>query len=726
MVKGMLDNATSTGSRRRSAVPARHGWFWLVAAMLATGMLCCGQPVHAAQYVVDPNYPRASDENPGTDQAPFYSINRALQNLKAGDTVLIKAGGNPAVLLGYPGQSGNTSSGKSQPSSQPESANRPRSSNTPQPPTWNLRSLLPALVAGAVIVLILVYFLIIQPGRKRRTLLQALQIIAADDRANFQQAEDLLNTALISGLRARDVAEARFALAYVRARLGRFAEASAVLADLIASGNCDRETVYLDLWLHARQKEYEKVEHVYDEHSNLLGDLLQSKYMAGIAFLYQARLLWSRRQVSGALHYFERLKELDVLQDQIPSHIDDHQVMFGIVALFEKDLTEARKHFTGAVEAAKRDGRTTSPGDLGLLLCSWCERDMPDVDAQLGAVLAEMEKRETVIVSCSHCDHSQPVHKKRLGKQVMCVSCEKEFATPPAEGASPSAPGTATESEATAEDDKQLGDEELLMRNVMLWHAVSLIGNWRRLPPADGLPPAEKSGLLSRLDKVRALDPEMGDPRLLAGLICYYFAANEAQREEALKLLEATIGKDIHVPEVLNLVDRERRLDELQRDALKRFLALVGSYVTDRSVPEHYRQQLRERLSRFKRFNDPREIDLEKGEEDAAPSLRDIQTRGTLLHKRVDSIIKGKLRSTEERKVAEAIQGLLEGLEAETKTLVENATRVEETEFELMGQTGEFLLSEEPEDAALEEESESEVQEVAGVAPGGSDEGGQG
>jgi len=43
-----------------------------------------------------------------------------------------------------------------------------------------------------------------------------------------------------------------------------------------------------------------------------------------------------------------------------------------------------------------------------------------------------------------------------------------------------------------------------------------------------------------------------------------------------------------------------------------------------------------------------------------------------------------------------------------------------------MGQTGEFLLSEEPEDAALEEESESEVQEVAGVAPGGSDEGGQG
>lgn len=666
--------------------------------------------MYATQYTVNPNYPRASDMNPGTEEAPFSTIDRALRNLQAGDTILIKVGENPAVLLGVLQRPGGPSG---------SSNTSPTSAATPTL-AEKLRSLVPILTAGVAILVILIFFLIIQPGRKRRTLQQALQILAQDDREHFEDAESLLNKALISGLHARDVSEARFALAYVRARLGHFAEASAVLVDLIASGNCDRETVYLDLWLHARQKEYEKLERTYDEHRELLGDLLQSKYLAGIAFLYQARLLWSRRQVSGALHYFERLQELGVLQDQIPSHIDDHQVMFGIVALFDKDLAEARNHFTGAVEAARRDGTSTTAGELGLLLCSWSEGEVPDMDAQLGAVLAEIEQQETVSVSCSHCQHSQPAHRLRLGTQITCVSCQQEFATAPTD-----APVSMMDGEASADADQQLGDDELLVRNVMLWHAVSLISSWRRLPPAGGLLPKAKGTLLFRLEKVRALDPEMGDPLLLAGLICYYFAQSEEEREEALALLEAAIEKEVHVPEVLNLVDRERRLDEVQRDALKRFLSLVGNYMTDRSVPERYRRELKERFSRFKRFKDPGEIDLEKGEEEAAPSLKDIQTRGIQLQKRVDSILKGKLRNIEDREVAETIEGLLQSLETKTQTLVENANLVEETEYELMGRTGEFLFHEEPQEEAVREEEGSKAAELAGTAPGGSDEGGR-
>ncbi len=74
----------------------------------------------AATYIVDVNHPQASDDNPGTEDKPFKSIGRAVQGLKPGDVVLIKAGeyreaitiemngaaGNPIVIKAYPGQEG--------------------------------------------------------------------------------------------------------------------------------------------------------------------------------------------------------------------------------------------------------------------------------------------------------------------------------------------------------------------------------------------------------------------------------------------------------------------------------------------------------------------------------------------------------------------------------------------------------------------------------------------
>ncbi len=43
-------------------------------------------------YHVDRNHPHASDENPGTEEKPFLTINRAAQILKAGEKVLIHEG----------------------------------------------------------------------------------------------------------------------------------------------------------------------------------------------------------------------------------------------------------------------------------------------------------------------------------------------------------------------------------------------------------------------------------------------------------------------------------------------------------------------------------------------------------------------------------------------------------------------------------------------------------
>ena len=629
----------------------------------------------ASQYVVDPNHPKASDENAGTEESPFSSIDRALKALKAQDTVLIKAGSNPAVLTGQTAAT---------PGTRPTEVKLP-----PKKPI----DYAPMAIAALVTLCVLVYFLIIQPRRKRRSLLQALRIIEADDRASFEQADDLLNTALTAGLRAKDIAEARFALAYVRARLGRFAEASAVLADLITRGKCDPETLYLSLWLNSRQSEYERIERAYEQHSAELGNLLQTKLIVGIALLYQARILWSRRQVSGALHYFERLKELDVLQDQIPSHIDDQQVMFGIVALFEDDHEEARKHFTGAVESAKKDNRSAVPGNLGLLLCGWHKNETPDVDNPLGAVLAEMESQETVRIICNSCKHEQRIHKKRLGKKVICVGCKGEFATP-----APKAKADTSETpNGSLGDEKRLSDDELLVRNVMLWHAVSLIYTWIGLPPKRGFPADQKDHLFLRLDKVLALDPEMGDPYLLAGLIRYYAAADESEREEALKLLEKAAEMDVHLPEILNLIDRERRLADFQRDTLKRYLAEANKYLTDRTVPTHLRDQLRERLSRFSAFKDPGEIDLEKGEPDIAPSVKDIQARGSLLHSRLKSIVKPKLRDIGDTDAANVIEKLLGRLDRGTIVLKKRTERIEETEYNLLAQVAEFLIPEDGE-----------------------------
>jgi len=48
--------------------------------------------VNAAIYYVDQNHPLASDNNPGTEDLPWKTINHAAEVLQAGDTVLVKEG----------------------------------------------------------------------------------------------------------------------------------------------------------------------------------------------------------------------------------------------------------------------------------------------------------------------------------------------------------------------------------------------------------------------------------------------------------------------------------------------------------------------------------------------------------------------------------------------------------------------------------------------------------
>ncbi len=682
-------------NRDYSSPSERRRWTWLAAALLAGFLLL---PVHALAetFYVDADHPDASDNNPGTEDRPFRTIARGLRDANPGDTIIIRMGetqAGAAIGVGIP----------------PDRSDTDRRTGDAGEGGSDIRQILQltetelrrltiyGAIALGVIVVLLLWFLVIMPVRKRQPLLEALALIEEDDRSRFSAAENLLNSALTAGLRRRDIAEVRFALAYVRARLGRYSEASAVLADLMTTGPVSREAVYLNLWLNARRKEYEEVERIYDEHGKLLDGLLDTNLMVGIAFLRQAQVRWSRRQVDGALHYFERLRELDVLHEQIPSHIDVHQIMYGIVALFEKNLDNAVKHFTGAVAAAKKEGRSTAPAKLGLLLCDWRKEDRPDIDARLDEVIVMLRNREMVAINCPHCERKHEVDREHIGGEISCRECKKEFSVE-AKECRPLAESTdmnkAAEEEKADDDEKKLSDDELLLRNALLWHAVSLLFTWLHLPAKSGLPREEMGKLNDRVDKVTEIDPEMGDPYLLKGLIYYFFATNDEQREEALESLKTATSNDVHYPEVLNLIEREDRIAQFRRDALKRFLALLKKYLSDEGVPIHLRQKLRERLERFARFKDLGEIDIEEGEHDAAPSLKDIQYRGEFLRKRIDQIVKPRLGSASPED-GEKIEELMKSLEIETKSLAENSERLENVENEVMATSGEFLFKEE-------------------------------
>lgn len=658
---------------------------WFGPAIFA-GLLCLASVAMAQRFVVDPNNPKASDSNPGTASDPFRTLEPALRHLHPGETVLFKSGGKSIILQIAPGQ------GSSQQAAPPEAG-------SPVAPA-SFREYTGYLVIVVVLVApLLLYFLWLQPRRRRRPLLEALEIIERDDRHNFPQAEELLKAALISGLRARDIAEARFALAYVRARLGQYPEAAAVLSDLLTMRAPDQETIYLALWLHSRQGQHEQVEALFNEHNSLLGDLLDTRLIAGITFLRQARLLWSRRQVSGAIHYYERLRALEVLQDQIPSHIADHQVMLGIIALFEKNLEEAQKHFQGAVDSARQEKRATTAGDLGLLLCRWRSGGIPDVDADLTNIVAAMEEKERLVITCDSCGRKHEMSLHSMEGRITCKGCKRELApgglncrllTGAGEEASQGG------ADKDSRDRPELREAHLLLRNVLLWHGISRLYTWQGLPARSGLPESEKERLNRRMAKVTAVDGEMSDPHLLRGLVAYYFAADDAERQTALELLGTAQKQGVHLPEVLILLERERRLAALQRDALQRYLVLVKNYLTDPGVPEHLRQELRERLERFSRFKDLGEIDLLQGEYDTAPSLRDIQARGAILRRRVHTIIKPRL-SEASADDAEALEMLLQNLEQETRGLAENTERLEIAEVNLMATTGEFLFRDEEE-----------------------------
>jgi tetratricopeptide (TPR) repeat protein len=506
-----------------------------------------------------------------------------------------------------------------------------------------LSVLLVALLAG-----VLLYAKVLLPRKRRKPVVEAIALTASEDEEDLGRAEALLVEAVTTGLRKRDLADARFALAYVRARLEKYREAATTAAELRESGGADAETLYLELWLQSKLDNHERVRELYEEHAGALGGLLQTDLIASISYLHLARERWRRKEVDGALHLFERIRALDQLADRLPGHVDDLQIVNGVQAIFDGRIEDARRAFEGASARLSSDGRESVPeAELGVVLCDWRSQDLPDVDGRLGAILAALETRSA---------------------------------------AAPAAGALEAESEEAA----------LLRAHAALLHTISLLFTWlTRLPPRQGLPSDSHEELRGRVERVREHDPELGDGLLIEGLIGYYFAASEDDRSRALATLEEGTGKSkaILLPEVLDLIERERRLEREVGDALNRYLALARSYLADDGVPVELRDELRRRLERLGLHGELAELELGAEEHAVAPSVEDIRHRGALLRRRIGALVRPRLRAEEGG--ARELETLLERLEGATDGLAASIGDLERAEQALMLRTGEFLLPEE-------------------------------
>lgn len=375
------------------------------------------------------------------------------------------------------------------------------------------------------------YFLILRPRLRRRPLLAAIPLLDSDLRRDLELAEEFLVEALTAGLRRRDIIDTRFALALARAKLGRFdpakyTEAVATLGNPETAWQCDLATAHLYLWLQAQLGEHDAVLALADRPGWQLGDRRQTTEIYGVSLVRKAVEHWSRREVEGALHYIDRVPSLDSVRGVAPPELVELLLEHGMRAVFDRRYEVARKSFTDARQRAEAVSVPEIEARLGLLVCDWHEGDRHELAGSLGAVLDELDQRG----------------RKR------------------------------------GED----GDDARRLRaHVGWWYVMAMLEEWLvRLPLGSPLPSTEYERFLKAVRVVETADPELGDVAMIHGLLDHGLAADDELRTRAVGVLDRATrtGKAVVLPEVLDLVARERESDDDRRGDLDSVLnGLAGS-----------------------------------------------------------------------------------------------------------------------------------------------------
>jgi tetratricopeptide (TPR) repeat protein len=499
-------------------------------------------------------------------------------------------------------------------------------------------------IAAFLLAGTLIFFLVIQPARKRKVYMKAIMILEKADTEQYPQAIELLEKAVLSGLKSTIANEVFFALAFAKLQLGRNEEA---FADIQKITSYDADSLYLKLYILYKKKAFKEVYEFFEEHLSSLESKKQSKEIVSIACIEIGKEKCKKQLHEQAIPYFAMVRKLKVYSGLIPESISNMQVTLGIQALYNKDIDQAVDLFTKARNKAIEEKQNTIDCDLGLVLCEWTIN-----------VNSNLEGRISEIVNLVHKYYSD-IH--------------------------------AFEGKDLKDEKVQITEKHLLISNIYLLYSISYIYTWFQLPDRKGLPDEKIREIHERLGKAFSYNPRQNDADFILGLIDFYFD-EKANKEEAIKRIEKS---DTNLPDVIQLIKAQKDSFEKIKKVIERYITLAKGYIEDHKIPLEFRSELKERLLRYERFRKASELinDREDNESETA-TLQEIQTRSKITRKHINDILRNKFKGMS-RETSENFSELINDLN-ETSEFISNGTKnLEKTEHLLMLNTGEYLLNEE-------------------------------
>jgi len=499
-------------------------------------------------------------------------------------------------------------------------------------------------IAACMLAGILIFFLVIQPARKRKVYMKAFMILDKGKTEQYPQAIELLEKAVLSGLKSNIANEVFFALAFLKLQLGKNEEA---FADVQKITEYDADSLYLKLFILYKKKAYKEVYEFFEEHFSSIEAKKQSKEIVSIACIDLGKEKCKKQLHEQAIPYFAMVRKLKVYANLIPESISNMQVTLGIQALYNKDIDQALDLFSKARNKAIEEEQSTVECDLGLVLCEWNQNENPDLESRIS---------EIVNLAKTFYNDIHPFEGKDL------------------------------------EDEKiQITEKHLLLSNIYLLYSISYIYTWFRLPDRKGLPDEKIREIHERLGNAFSFNPKQNDTDFILGLVDFYFN-EDANKEEAVNRIEKS---GVSLPDIIQLIKNQKESFEKIKKVIERYIVLARGYLEDHKIPLEFRTELKERLIRYERFRKSSEfINYKENTESETATLQEIQTRSKITRKHINDILKNKFNDMS-RETRENFSVLINDLN-ETSEIINNTTMyLEKTEHLLMLNTGEFLLNEE-------------------------------
>jgi rhodanese-related sulfurtransferase/tetratricopeptide (TPR) repeat protein len=498
-------------------------------------------------------------------------------------------------------------------------------------------------LAAALVATVLLLLRARLVRRRRRPLVEAFELLQNNREQSFGAAATRLQGALAGRLSRRERAEARFGLAYARARLGQLRRATDELDQLIASGQRDPSTLYLDLWVKVRYGDDKEAAARYEEYQEVLARLPHSRYLASIAFLRLGRSAFAHRKVDDAIKRFDQIRDLTVLAGRVPAGYRQLPVAVGVELLLDNDVPGAADRFNRAAQGAEEGSELQLTAQLGSLLCRWRQDEAGraiGVERELTSVLERV----------------------RAGAAA-----------------------------AGADDERERW--RLLVRDLLLWQAVACVAGWQRLPLGQGLPAVERERLRQRIDELGRADPDLADPYLLDGLVGYAFGVPGPEQDRAVEALDQARNRGVDLPEVLWILAREQDRTGRPAGDPADWADPVRDYLSDATTPLELRRRLQLQEAGLTRHAPLLPEDLQVTQVQRVPTLQDLRNRSQLLQRRVRRLL-GSGGGEDGNGTVAACQ-LLERLEAATRLLDDAANTFTDAEWELVALAGRRLLGDE-------------------------------